>query len=136
MRADPRRQVSPAALRAGKLHQRGFIFCSPQSLCRVPSCSLIRSGRCIDWLCSLMDWFGGARLAWVNLNEIFRVLLLIDGVLFMFCMCRPQHLSGLQLVSDLCAGSLQGGSIGSTDVSLTPGKIRSGSHTADPQTAG
>uniref|UniRef100_A0A8C7ZJQ2 RNA 3'-terminal phosphate cyclase n=1 Tax=Oryzias sinensis TaxID=183150 RepID=A0A8C7ZJQ2_9TELE len=49
---------------------------------------------------------------------------------------RPQHLSGLQLVSDLCSGSLQGASIGSTDVSLTPGKIRSGSHVADPQTAG
>ncbi|XP_061594856.1 RNA 3'-terminal phosphate cyclase [Cololabis saira] len=49
---------------------------------------------------------------------------------------RPQHLSGLQLVSDLCSGDLQGGSIGSTDVTLTPGKIRSGNHTADTQTAG
>lgn len=49
---------------------------------------------------------------------------------------RPQHLSGLQLVSDLSSGSLQGASIGSTDVSLTPGKIRGGSHTADTQTAG
>ncbi|KAM9409946.1 RNA 3'-terminal phosphate cyclase [Pholidichthys leucotaenia] len=49
---------------------------------------------------------------------------------------RPQHLTGLQLVSDLCSGSLQGASIGSTDISLTPGKIQSGSHTADTQTAG
>ncbi|XP_075901378.1 RNA 3'-terminal phosphate cyclase [Nelusetta ayraudi] len=49
---------------------------------------------------------------------------------------RPQHLSGLQLVSDLSSGSLQGASIGSTDVSLNPGKIRGGSHTADTQTAG
>ncbi|XP_035863618.1 RNA 3'-terminal phosphate cyclase [Sander lucioperca] len=49
---------------------------------------------------------------------------------------RPQHLSGLQLVSDLCSGSLQGASIGSTDISLTPGKIQAGNHTADPQTAG
>ncbi|XP_068599805.1 RNA 3'-terminal phosphate cyclase [Brachionichthys hirsutus] len=49
---------------------------------------------------------------------------------------RPQHLSGLQLVSDLCSGSLQGAAIGSTDVSLTPGRIRGGSHTADTQTAG
>ncbi|KAG7218878.1 hypothetical protein INR49_019464 [Caranx melampygus] len=49
---------------------------------------------------------------------------------------RPQHLSGLQLVSDLCSGSLQGASIGSTDISLTPGKIQSGNHTADTQTAG
>uniref|UniRef100_A0A8C2XCX1 RNA 3'-terminal phosphate cyclase n=1 Tax=Cyclopterus lumpus TaxID=8103 RepID=A0A8C2XCX1_CYCLU len=29
---------------------------------------------------------------------------------------RPQHLSGLQLVSDLCSGSLQGAAIGSTDI--------------------
>ncbi|XP_034738009.1 RNA 3'-terminal phosphate cyclase [Etheostoma cragini] len=49
---------------------------------------------------------------------------------------RPQHLSGLQLVSDLCGGGLQGASIGSTDISLTPGKIQGGAHTADPQTAG
>ncbi|XP_042372387.1 RNA 3'-terminal phosphate cyclase-like [Plectropomus leopardus] len=49
---------------------------------------------------------------------------------------RPQHLSGLQLVSDLCSGGLQGASIGATDVSLTPGKIQSGNHTADTQTAG
>lgn len=49
---------------------------------------------------------------------------------------RPQHLSGLQLVSDLCSGSLQGASIGSTDISLTPGKIHSGTHTADTHTAG
>ncbi|XP_041646700.1 RNA 3'-terminal phosphate cyclase [Cheilinus undulatus] len=49
---------------------------------------------------------------------------------------RPQHLSGLQLVSDMCSGSLQGATIGSTDISLTPGKIRSGNHTADTETAG
>lgn len=49
---------------------------------------------------------------------------------------RPQHLSGLQLVSDLCSGSLQGASIGSTDVNLNPGKVRGGNHTADTQTAG
>lgn len=49
---------------------------------------------------------------------------------------KPQHLSGLQLVSDLCCGNLQGASLGSTDISLSPGKVRSGSYTADPQTAG
>ncbi|XP_054644491.1 RNA 3'-terminal phosphate cyclase [Dunckerocampus dactyliophorus] len=49
---------------------------------------------------------------------------------------RPQHLSGLQLTSDLCSGVLQGGAIGSTDISLTPGKILSGSYTADTHTAG
>ncbi|XP_076028064.1 RNA 3'-terminal phosphate cyclase [Genypterus blacodes] len=49
---------------------------------------------------------------------------------------RPQHLSGLQLVSDLCSGSLQGAEIGSGDISLSPGKISSGDHTADTHTAG
>ncbi|XP_034035182.1 RNA 3'-terminal phosphate cyclase isoform X1 [Thalassophryne amazonica] len=49
---------------------------------------------------------------------------------------RPQHLSGLQLVSDLCSASLQGAAIGSTDISLSPGPIQSGNHTADTQTAG
>lgn len=57
-------------------------------------------------------------------------------VLLFVCVFRPQHLSGLQLVSDLCSGSLQGATIGSTDISLTPAKIRSGNHTADTQTAG
>lgn len=49
---------------------------------------------------------------------------------------RAQHLSGLQLVSDLCSGRLQGGSIGSSEISLRPGTIRAGKHTADTQTAG
>ncbi|XP_037105384.1 RNA 3'-terminal phosphate cyclase isoform X1 [Syngnathus acus] len=49
---------------------------------------------------------------------------------------RPQHLSGLQLVSDMCGGVLRGGAIGSANVSLTPGKIRAGKYTADTRTAG
>ncbi|KAM4629777.1 RNA 3'-terminal phosphate cyclase [Polymixia lowei] len=49
---------------------------------------------------------------------------------------RPQHLSGLELVRDICAGSLDGAAIGSTEVCLTPGKIKSGSHMADTRTAG
>uniref|UniRef100_A0A8C8M2M7 RNA 3'-terminal phosphate cyclase n=2 Tax=Oncorhynchus TaxID=8016 RepID=A0A8C8M2M7_ONCTS len=49
---------------------------------------------------------------------------------------RPQHLSGLELVRDICCGNLEGGSVGSTEVTLTPGKIKAGNHTADPQTAG
>ncbi|CAB1314189.1 unnamed protein product [Coregonus sp. 'balchen'] len=31
---------------------------------------------------------------------------------------RPQHLSGLELVRDICCGNLEGGSVGSTEVSL------------------
>ncbi|XP_056133080.1 RNA 3'-terminal phosphate cyclase [Lampris incognitus] len=49
---------------------------------------------------------------------------------------RPQHLSGLELVRDICTGSLEGGTIGSTEISLSPGKIKSGSHLADTHTAG
>uniref|UniRef100_A0AAZ3QNQ9 RNA 3'-terminal phosphate cyclase n=1 Tax=Oncorhynchus tshawytscha TaxID=74940 RepID=A0AAZ3QNQ9_ONCTS len=48
----------------------------------------------------------------------------------------PGHLSGLELVRDICCGNLEGGSVGSTEVTLTPGKIKAGNHTADPQTAG
>ncbi|XP_061680104.1 RNA 3'-terminal phosphate cyclase isoform X2 [Syngnathoides biaculeatus] len=36
----------------------------------------------------------------------------------------------------MCGGVLQGGAVGSTDVSLTPGKIRAGNYTADTRTAG
>ncbi|KAM3876447.1 RNA 3'-terminal phosphate cyclase [Diretmus argenteus] len=49
---------------------------------------------------------------------------------------RPQHLTGLELVRNICSGSLDGGTIGSTEVSLAPGKIKSGSHIADTKTAG
>lgn len=49
---------------------------------------------------------------------------------------RPQHLSGLEMVRDLCAGQLEGADIGSTEITFTPGKIHGGSHTADTKTAG
>ncbi|ELT99109.1 hypothetical protein CAPTEDRAFT_183136 [Capitella teleta] len=49
---------------------------------------------------------------------------------------RPQHLTGLQLIADLCGGRLIGGNIGSTEIALHPGHMKSGSFTADTQTAG
>ncbi|NXN99905.1 RTCA cyclase, partial [Rhinopomastus cyanomelas] len=49
---------------------------------------------------------------------------------------RPQHLSGLETVRDLCEGKLEGGEIGSTEITLTPGKIKGGTHLADTKTAG
>ncbi|KAJ1171657.1 hypothetical protein NDU88_003517 [Pleurodeles waltl] len=49
---------------------------------------------------------------------------------------RPQHLSGLEIVRDLCEGQLERGEIGSTEVIFTPGKIKGGIHTADTKTAG
>ncbi|NWR07568.1 RTCA cyclase, partial [Paradoxornis webbianus] len=49
---------------------------------------------------------------------------------------RPQHLSGLEIVRDLCDGKLNGGEIGSTEITFTPGKIKGGTHIADTKTAG
>ncbi|XP_006977885.1 RNA 3'-terminal phosphate cyclase isoform X1 [Peromyscus maniculatus bairdii] len=49
---------------------------------------------------------------------------------------RPQHLSGLEMVRDLCDGHLEGADIGSTEITFTPEKIRGGVHTADTKTAG
>uniref|UniRef100_A0A670Y6G4 RNA 3'-terminal phosphate cyclase n=1 Tax=Pseudonaja textilis TaxID=8673 RepID=A0A670Y6G4_PSETE len=49
---------------------------------------------------------------------------------------RPQHLSGLEMVRHLCDGQMEGGDIGSTEITFTPGKIKGGTHTADTKTAG
>ncbi|XP_018582217.1 RNA 3'-terminal phosphate cyclase [Scleropages formosus] len=49
---------------------------------------------------------------------------------------RPQHLSGLELLRDMSDGNLEGALVGSTEITLTPGKIKGGSHLADTHTAG
>ncbi|XP_063962676.1 RNA 3'-terminal phosphate cyclase-like [Lytechinus pictus] len=49
---------------------------------------------------------------------------------------RPQHLSGIQLVSRVCEGSLKGDAVGSTEISFYPGTIGAGRYTADTGTAG
>lgn len=49
---------------------------------------------------------------------------------------RPQHLSGLELLRDMCDGNLEGATVGSTEITLAPGKIRGGNHIADTHTAG
>uniref|UniRef100_A0A8C1LLL6 RNA 3'-terminal phosphate cyclase n=1 Tax=Cyprinus carpio TaxID=7962 RepID=A0A8C1LLL6_CYPCA len=49
---------------------------------------------------------------------------------------RPQHLSGLELVRDMCNGNLEGATVGSSEITLTPGKIKGGNHVADTRTAG
>ncbi|XP_007934322.1 RNA 3'-terminal phosphate cyclase [Orycteropus afer afer] len=49
---------------------------------------------------------------------------------------RPQHLSGLEMIRDLCDGQLEGAEIGSTEITFTPEKIKGGTHTADTKTAG
>uniref|UniRef100_A0A672QDT8 RNA 3'-terminal phosphate cyclase n=1 Tax=Sinocyclocheilus grahami TaxID=75366 RepID=A0A672QDT8_SINGR len=47
---------------------------------------------------------------------------------------RPQHLSGLELVRDMCNGNLEGATVGSSEITLTPGKIKGGNHVADTRT--
>ncbi|KAK7502271.1 hypothetical protein BaRGS_00006635 [Batillaria attramentaria] len=49
---------------------------------------------------------------------------------------RPQHLTGLQLISQLCGGKLSGVNVGSTEITFHPGPIKAGSYTADTKTAG
>ncbi|CAN7998708.1 unnamed protein product, partial [Ixodes hexagonus] len=49
---------------------------------------------------------------------------------------RPQHLTGLKLVRDICGGRLENAAIGSTEVTFHPGPIRGGEFSADTGTAG
>ncbi|XP_077981104.1 RNA 3'-terminal phosphate cyclase-like [Glandiceps talaboti] len=49
---------------------------------------------------------------------------------------RPQHMTGLQLISDLCGGKLNGDKVSSTEISFTPSKIQAGRFIADTHTAG
>ena len=49
---------------------------------------------------------------------------------------RPQHLTGLPLIATLSGGALQGGAVGSSDITLAPGRLVAGTHTADTGTAG
>ncbi|KAK3855713.1 hypothetical protein Pcinc_029519 [Petrolisthes cinctipes] len=49
---------------------------------------------------------------------------------------RPQHLTGLQLVRDASCGKLEGGQIGSCEISFFPGFMAGGRYKADTQTAG
>ena len=49
---------------------------------------------------------------------------------------RPQHLTGIKLVSQLCKGKLDGGEVNSSDVTFMPGVMQQGRFTADTKTAG
>ncbi|KAH7985917.1 hypothetical protein HPB52_025306 [Rhipicephalus sanguineus] len=49
---------------------------------------------------------------------------------------RPQHLTGMNLVRDICGGRLVNAVIGSTEIELHPGPIRGGLFAADTGTAG
>uniref|UniRef100_A0A915IXY3 RNA 3'-terminal phosphate cyclase n=1 Tax=Romanomermis culicivorax TaxID=13658 RepID=A0A915IXY3_ROMCU len=49
---------------------------------------------------------------------------------------RPQHLTGLELVRDMCKGELENAVIGSTEVTFKPGDICGRTLVADTKTAG
>lgn len=52
-----------------------------------------------------------------------------------FCF-RPQHLSGINLVAELCKGKVEGGNVGSSEITFYPSKLSGGSYVADTKTAG
>lgn len=49
---------------------------------------------------------------------------------------RPQHLTGIKALAELCDGKLTGAEVGSTDLEFVPGKIRAGKLKIDTGTAG
>ncbi|XP_039266485.2 RNA 3'-terminal phosphate cyclase-like [Styela clava] len=49
---------------------------------------------------------------------------------------RPQHMTGMQLVRDLCSGQLTGDQVGAQHVTFIPGMLQSGTFLADTGTAG
>lgn len=49
---------------------------------------------------------------------------------------RPQHLTGIQLVCELCSGTLSGDKVGSATITFQPSDIKSGKFTGDTKTAG
>ncbi|KAK2148904.1 hypothetical protein LSH36_476g02054 [Paralvinella palmiformis] len=49
---------------------------------------------------------------------------------------RAQHLTGLCLLKDICRGHLDGGQVGSKEITFYPDVVRSGDYMADAKTAG
>ena len=53
------------------------------------------------------------------------------------CVTHPIYaVIGLELIRDLTHGTLEGGTIGSTEITLTPGQINGGDYAVDTKTAG
>eukprot|EP01122_Echinamoeba_exundans_P016414 TRINITY_DN8307_c0_g1_i1.p1 TRINITY_DN8307_c0_g1~~TRINITY_DN8307_c0_g1_i1.p1 ORF type:complete len:371 (+),score=41.32 TRINITY_DN8307_c0_g1_i1:541-1653(+) len=49
---------------------------------------------------------------------------------------RPQHLAGIQLVSQMYQGKLSGGAVDSSEISFVPGQFRQSDYVSDTGTAG
>ena len=52
------------------------------------------------------------------------------------CAFRPQHLTGMRLIQEMCCGQLSGDQVGSQYVTLLPGMLQGGNYVADIGTAG
>lgn len=49
---------------------------------------------------------------------------------------RAQHLTGIQILREICDGQLKGGNLKSKEIELIPNKIKSGRYVGDTHTAG
>lgn len=49
---------------------------------------------------------------------------------------RPQHMTGMQLVRDICSGQLTGDQVGAQQITFIPGMVQGGTFLADTGTAG
>lgn len=49
---------------------------------------------------------------------------------------RPQHLTGIQLLTQLSEAKLHNGNIGATEIHFTPKTIKGGNYLGDTKTAG
>ena len=49
---------------------------------------------------------------------------------------RPQHLTGIELLAELCDGRLDGAGVGSSEVTFHPQAISGGDFIANTKTAG
>ena len=49
---------------------------------------------------------------------------------------RPQHMTGITLLGEMCQGKIEGVQVGSNEVRLFPSAITGGDYVADTKTAG
>ena len=69
--------------------------------------------------------------------KLINAFFILDDMLMDLCFFhRPQHLTGLQLIRDICQGRLQGDAVKSTEIHFQPGYVKAGDFLADTHTAG
>ncbi|KAM9326290.1 RNA 3'-terminal phosphate cyclase isoform 1-T1 [Gastrophryne carolinensis] len=100
--------------------------------------SIMEGGGQILRICTALSCLLGLRVRVLKIRAGrstpgLRLVLITSLLCFLL---RPQHLSGLVTVRDLCGGQLEKAEIGSTEISFVPGSIKGGALTADTKTAG